>query len=130
VISFLIGLLRGAGYAATSTGPLAALISGVTSNLIELIILPLQLVAWTLVYFDLRVRTEGFDLAISTLNPSENAMVDLSTIPAGAPAQKWLTGDDIGKFIVVTMVGIGVYFLFVFALAVVGISMASFLGPK
>jgi len=81
-----------------------------------------------LVYFDLRVRTEGFDLALLAMNPADESALDFSHLPAAVPAQKWLTGDDVGKVMVVTLIGIGIYALLIGLLAVVGVGLSSFRG--
>ena len=111
LISYLAAIVLGQGGSFENANTISTLISSVAGSLLQLLILPIQLTAWTLVYFDLRVRTEGFDLALSTLEPSESAAVELSSLPTTAPAQKWLTGDDIGKFVVISLVVIGVYAL-------------------
>ena len=35
--------------------------------------LHIQIGAWTLIYYDLRVRTEAFDLALQTVDATEDA---------------------------------------------------------
>lgn len=131
LISYLVGLVFGHGSSGSSVSTVStvsALASVVPGALIELIILPLQLTAWTLVYFDLRVRTEGFDLALLTMNPADESALDFSHLPAAVPSQKWLTGDDVGKIIVVTFIGIGIYALLIGLLAMVGVGLSSFRG--
>ncbi len=129
LISYLSALaLGGGGGSLENMNLISTLISSVAGSLIHLLVLPIQLTAWTLVYFDLRVRTEGFDLALLTMNSSENAGADISSLPAAAPAQKWLTGEDIGKLIVVTLVVGGIYALLIGLLAMIGVGLSSFRG--
>ena len=128
LISYLIGILIGQGTSAAAASTLPTLISSVAGSFLNLLILPIQMTAWTLVYFDLRVRTEGFDLALLTMNVPESAAGDIASLPVAAPPQQWLTGDDVGKFIVMTLVGIGVYALFSAVLLFIGMSMAAFAG--
>lgn len=119
-------LLKQAGvfeYAET----IAILIATLSASFVHLLILPIQLIAWTLVYFDLRVRTEGFDLAISTVSPSENVMTDIASIPASPRAPRWLTWDEVGKFVVITLVVGGIYALVIGALAFLGLGLNSLL---
>ncbi len=123
LISYLGTLVLGQFGAGENATLISTLVSTVAGTLIHLLILPIQFTAWTLVYFDLRVRTEGFDLALSTLPPSEEADLDISTIPTTTPPQKWLTGDDIGKFVAITLVIGGLYALLVGLLALIGVSM-------
>jgi hypothetical protein len=128
LFSYLTGLVLGSSASTGTLSTVAALIAGVASALIELIVLPLQLTAWNLVYFDLRVRGEGLDLALLTINPSESAGLDFSHLPAAVPTQKWLTGDDVGKLVVVTLVGIGISALFIGVFAMLGLGLSSLKG--
>lgn len=67
-----------------------SLVSGVITVLISTIFVPLQLIAMTLYYFDLRVRKEGFDL--------ETAMAQRYWpqygSPYGYPPVGWATGPE------------------------------------
>jgi hypothetical protein len=79
-----------------------------------LIYYPLQMTAFTLIYFDLRVRTEGIDLALLTMN--ETKLADASQAIAVSPSQpseRLITGADLGNFAILTLVATGVY-LFIF----------------
>jgi hypothetical protein len=60
------------------TGSTALLLGGVASNLASIFIYPLQTIAITLLYYDLRIRKEGFDLemlsqAIGSPSPNVSA---------------------------------------------------------
>ena len=91
--------------------------------------LPIQLTAWTLVYFDLRVRAEGFDLALQALNPTGDADRDLASLPPALPAREpWLTIDDVVKFVVITLVIGGLSALVIGVAAFIGFSFASLYG--
>lgn len=103
---------------------IATVSSSLAGSFLHLLILPIQLTAWTLVYFDLRVRTEGFDLALATLEPSNEPGADLSALPVTISAQ-WLTGEDVGRFVAMTLVVGGLYALFVGILAIIGVSLGS-----
>jgi hypothetical protein len=126
LISYLAGLVIGSSGNLATGSVLPTIISSVAGALLHLLVLPIQLIAWTLVYFDLRVRTEGFDLALLTMDPTGNMAADISNLPSAAPARQWLTGDDIGKFIVVTLVGIGIFALFIGLFALLGLGLGSF----
>ncbi len=128
LINYLAGLAFGSNASMPTAATISTLISTVVVSLIRLVVLPIQITAWTLVYFDLRVRTEGFDLALLTMNSSEHAGADFSSPPAAAPTRKWLTGDDIGKFVVVTLVVIGMVALLFGLLALIGVGLSSFRG--
>jgi hypothetical protein len=78
-----------------------------------LIYYPLQMTALTLIYFDLRVRTEGFDLALLTMNESELADTSQAmTAPPSQPTERLMTGADLGNFAILTLLAAGVYILF------------------
>jgi len=129
LISFVSAFLLGKGGLGIAA-QVSAVMGTVAGGLIQLLILPIQLTAWALVYFDLRVRTEGLDLALSTLtlNPPENAAIDLSSLPTSTSQKSWLTGDDVGKFVVITLVIVGLYALLFGLLALVGASLPFFRG--
>ena len=90
-----------------------SLIQGFVSLVFALIYLPLQLTAFTLIYFDVRVRTEGFDLALVTLATSDSP--DLSTaMAAPVPSdERFITGAEIGNFAILTLAGAGIYIFFI-----------------
>lgn len=83
---------------------LSTILATVLSGTVYLVTTPILIIAKTLIYFDLRVRTEGFDLALSTLAPTEEGTnIDIASLPIPASEQKWLTGDDIGKFAIISL---------------------------
>jgi hypothetical protein len=49
---------------------ITTIIQGLVQLVLALLYYPLQLTAFTLIYFDLRVRTEGFDIAVLTMETS------------------------------------------------------------
>ena len=81
----------------------------------SLIYLPLQLTAMTLVYFDLRVRTEGFDLVLLAESMSDS-QTDVTQLVAQAPQSSQggsITLAQIGFFslgLVGTVMGISFIF--------------------
>lgn len=84
-----------------------------------LIYTPLQLTAITLLYFDLRVRTEGFDLALQAEGLSGGRM-DIESIVAQSPPPEvghLLTWLEMGYFMLLSVAAVAVWALFV------GISM-------
>ncbi|HMB23324.1 MAG TPA: hypothetical protein VKP08_10860, partial [Anaerolineales bacterium] len=91
---------------------LLPVIQGLVSLIFVLLYLPLQVTALTLVYFDLRVRTEGLDLAILALQTSGSA--DLSAaLAAPVPSdERLVTWPEMGNFAILTLAGVGLYFFF------------------
>jgi len=88
-----------------------AIVQAIVSIVFILIYYPLQMTAFTLIYFDLRVRTEGFDLALLTTSDSEQALA----APVLQAQEKLVTGADLGNFAILTLAALGLYiFLFSF----------------
>jgi hypothetical protein len=88
-----------------------------------LLYLPLQLTAMTVVYFDLRVRSEGLDLALQAAAASgaETNIVALAeTSPQ--PTGSLMTGTDVGQFILLSLAGVAIYVTFMAIL--VGLTLA------
>jgi hypothetical protein len=78
----------------------------------SLLYLPLSLAATTVVYFDLRVRSEGLDLALQAageFNENVNIVSLAETSPATQSA--FITGTDVGYFLLLTLVGVAFYAL-------------------
>lgn len=99
---------------------MASSMMGVFTNLLYL---PLQLTAMIVVYFDLRVRSEGLDLALqaaSAMDPEANITLLAETTPA-KPQDSFVTGTDAAQFFLLSLIFIALYFL------LVGIGMAAFL---
>lgn len=94
----------------TTTLVVTSIIQAIVSLVFILIYYPLQMTAFTLIYFDLRVRTEGFDLALLTMNKSE--LMDPSqamATPVPLSNERLITGADLGNFAILTLVGAGLY---------------------
>ena len=101
---FVIEGTVGSGIDATTS----SLIQQVIALLLNLIYLPLQLTCVTLLYFDVRVRTEGFDLALLALSDK----ADATTVSATAPPldknafPKW---EELGYFALITIAFVVLY---------------------
>jgi hypothetical protein len=105
-----------------------SIIESIVSLFLSLLYNPLQLTAFTLMYFDLRVRNEGLDLMLQARQVSS----EISQVPAdytkliadSPPAEKspLLTRNNYGSFALISLVILGLYvllfvaFLFIFAL--------------
>lgn len=116
---FAVESIVGSGINTTTS----SLIQQVIMLLLRLIYLPLQLSCVTLLYFDIRVRTEGFDLAVLALSDQ----VDSETLHATAPpleknvVPRW---EEIGYFSLITIAFVVVYIalLLIFLVAALGFS--------
>jgi hypothetical protein len=92
---------------------ITSIVQALVSLVFILLYYPLQLTAFTLVYFDLRVRTEGFDIALltmGTLEPVEAASV--AAVPVPQSTERLITGPDLGNFAILTLGVLGLYILF------------------
>jgi hypothetical protein len=90
---------------------ITAVIQALISIVFILIYYPLQMTAFTLIYFDLRVRTEGFDLALLASGDADQAL----TAPVPQAKESLVTGTDLGNFAILTLGALGLYiFLFSF----------------
>ena len=89
---------------------LTSIIQGLISLVFILIYYPLQMTAFTLIYFDLRVRTEGFDLALLTMEASGSTeLTETMGAPVPQTNERLITGPDLGNFAILTLAGAGIY---------------------
>ncbi len=134
--SMLIGLVfRTAASAAAISQPLdqqlmiETVIQSLATMVTGLLYLPLQLSAITVVYFDLRVRSEGLDLAVQSASGQGSSPLQvLELAPAGARA-KLITGTDIAYFVLLSFGFGAIYALFIGLLAGLGLAMSSVVFP-
>jgi len=90
----------------------------------SLIFLPFQLAATTLVYFDLRVRSEGFDLALKVqdMGDEKPMAAELTAAPPQTAQGSLVTSRELAYFAGLSLVPFTIYiaivaFIFVIALA-------------
>jgi hypothetical protein len=95
----------------------AILVNSVITSLIallfNLIYLPFQLAAITLVYFDLRVRTEAFDLVLLSQDAGDSELkaADLMVAAAHSQKQSLLTSREFGYFAALTLLFAALWFV-------------------
>jgi hypothetical protein len=89
----------------------------------SLLYIPLQLTVMTVVYFDLRARSEGLDLAMQMSSDTgfENEVINLPEI-SNKSSMPLITGMDIGRFALLSLAGIAVYALIFSLLFLVGMA--------
>jgi hypothetical protein len=95
---------------------------------LTLLYMPLQLTVWTVVYFDLRARSEGLDLAIqfSRASGPDGEIVSLPEI-TGDHSMPLISGIDVGRFIMLSLIGIAFYgLLMAIMFLVVGLGATGF----
>ena len=96
----------------------------------SLIYLPLQLTAITLMYFDLRIRIEGFDLTLLAESVNE-ARPDVSALIRQAPQPEkgnLVTMTEIGYFVLIQLIAIILYILLVAVIIAIGAAVAAAAG--
>ncbi len=82
-----------------------------TTILFGLLYVPVQLTAITLAYFDVRVRTEGFDLALLSAEAGTEAGVEATAqAPVMRESKSLITWEDVGHFAIIS-IGAGVLYL-------------------
>jgi hypothetical protein len=98
---------------------LASSLQALATLLLSVIWNPMQLTAYTLLYFDLRVRTEGLDLAIQASEAETNPQeVDTILRQAPEPQQdKLITGKEFLYFIGLSF---GIVILYALLIGVIG----------
>jgi len=112
---------------------LQTIVQSLTTLGLTLIYLPLQITGITMIYFDLRIRTEGFDLAVAAETDAATSEDQTGTVEqlinqAPSPEQGGvLTWREMGYFALVSLLGGGGVVLLwaVFALLAVAIMGAS-----
>jgi hypothetical protein len=93
---------------------LTSVIQGLVSLVFILIYYPLQMAAFTLIYFDLRVRTEGFDLALLTMEVSGSTdLAETLAAPVSQDSERLITGPELGYFAILTIAGAALYTLLI-----------------
>lgn len=128
--AFLVGILLGLLFESVEVGGVQQSVIQTLAGLpFTLLYLPLQLTAVTLLYFDLRVRTEAFDLIWQTRETLEDE-TDADLVLAQAPPPErgnLITWTEVGYFVLLTLAVGGVAALLY---VVIGGLLAAFLLPS
>lgn len=101
---------------------LQTVVSTVVQFVFSLLYLPLQLAGYTLLYFDLRVRLEGFDLAVLASESKGDGTFDavgvIETAPQGDSGFV-VTWNELGRFALISIGAVVIYFVIVGILAAI-----------
>jgi hypothetical protein len=106
------------------------IVSTIVQNLItlftSLLYLPIQITIMTLVYFDLRARSEGLDLALQLSDEpaNETDVIQLPNISSQSHVP-FLTTTDAGRFALLSLGVVALYFLLFGALYALVLTLAS-----
>jgi hypothetical protein len=107
---------------------ISSIVQSLVTMSLTLLYMPLQLTILTVVYFDLRARSEGLDLAlqISGTAETDKDVISLPDISSKEP-KPLFEGIDVGRFALLSLVGIAFYALiFAVLFLVAGLVMAGF----
>lgn len=134
LVGVLMGLLAGDYFAADNFSAFFSwrmIIQSLVALVFRLVYLPLQLTSITLMYFDLRVRTEGFDLTLLAASaPGSQGEVAQLTAQAPLPQHRGLiTGKELGYFALLSLiafVGLGVLWFIAFGLGMAFLMASGF----
>jgi len=107
------GLIMGAaraGHSAVNLVTAEVIVQSLLTLVFSLIYVPLQLIGFTLLYFDLRVRTEGLDLAMLSQDAAVTAPEAVVTGQA-PPAERGglITGRELGYFFLLSLGFFAIY---------------------
>jgi|SRR5579859_3429013 len=113
----ILGAERG-GNSATNLLTAQVIVQSLLTLVFSLLYVPLQLIGMTLLYFDLRVRTEGLDLAMLSQDAQAVAAAPTAeaVITGQAPAAErggLITGRDLGNFFLLSLGFFGIYVVLV-----------------
>jgi len=112
-------VLRSAGNRAALLGT-GVILQALTSLVFSLLFVPLQLIAFTLLYFDLRVRTEGLDLAMLTQDAAAGPDAVTRQAPP-AESGNLITGRDLGNFFLLSLGFGAIYGVIIGAVTLIGV---------
>lgn len=128
---FLLQILLPSSASSFSYPLLSTILQSLVTMVFSLLYLPLQLTAITVVYFDLRIRSEGLDLALQTAEQTalaeENRPVFLPEITP-APQGSLITWSEMGYFVLITFGFVALYFLILVVFFGAAMAMTPLLG--
>jgi hypothetical protein len=130
LVNFLVNFVVGSQIGTGQVALLSSVVSSLTGFATGLLFMPLSITAMTVVYFDLRVRSEGLDLAMqaaSQTDPDANIATLAETTPSG-PLGSFVTGTDVAYFVLLTMIFIALYFLLFFVILIPLIGLTGLTG--
>ncbi len=95
------------------------IIQTLTALALSLLYQPLQSACAIMAYFDLRVRLEGFDLAMMANQSAESPLEarEVASLAPAAEATSLVTWQEMGYFTLFSLAGVLLYFLLVFGFA-------------
>ncbi len=127
LISWAAGQVAG-GAATLAQNPALSLttqaISTLVQSLMAVVVTPISLIACALLYFDLREKTEGLSLALSSADPAMPIVDRLKAAPV-TPSGSLLTGQLLLNLVAITVAVLALYAIVVALAAALGIGLAA-----
>jgi hypothetical protein len=116
LVGYIFQFILGGGPLDYSTSDLViqTIAQSTLQLVMSLLYFPLQFIAVLLLYFDLRIRTEGFDLALLSAGAG-SVPLQFDELAAGAPRPEggnWFTMIEMGYFILIEIAVVALYFIF------------------
>lgn len=126
LINFGFQIVLGSPFEVSTTQiVIQTILQSVVGFAFSLVYLPLQLTAITLMYFDLRIRNEGFDLAILSTSLSDS-QIEFDELAAQAPRPEsgnLVTINEMGYFVLASLGAFALYAIFIVILGGFGLLM-------
>ncbi|HLF02987.1 MAG TPA: hypothetical protein VI547_13480 [Anaerolineales bacterium] len=101
---------------------LQTIVQSITTLAISVLYMPIQMVSEVVMYFDLRVRTEGLDLALSTAGAGGSDS-DVTAVLAQAPrpeSGRPITAKEFGYFVLLSLVVLlPIILIYIFLIAII-----------
>lgn len=127
LVNFLITVVFGNQFNPDQALVLNSVSQSLITMLASLLYLPLSLTAMTLVYFDLRVRSEGLDLALQAAGAAgEEANIITVAGTSPPPQGKFITGTDVAYFTLLSLIAGAIFALILSLMAGLAVSASSF----
>lgn len=127
LVSSLANMLTAGSLNATQTLVARQVISSLVTMIFSVLWQPLQMTAITLLYFDLRVRTEGLDLTLDTQQEAGTS-IEIDLLQREAPEASHdplITGREFGYFVIMSLVVVVIWVVLFGLLAMAGFLLAA-----
>jgi hypothetical protein len=112
-----------AGASAEFINPLlATIIQLVISGLLGIFFLPIPSACLLLAYFDTRIRQEGLDLALQTMQGSDSDAERILQQTPSSPEPRLIVGGEWGKFMAITGIIVALFLVFFLIAASIGLA--------
>jgi hypothetical protein len=105
------------------------IIQSLVALVLSLLYQPLQSACAIMAYFDLRVRLEGFDLAMMANQAGETPLPAIEVAgqaPSDSSKTTLVTAPEMGNFAILSLIGVALYLIMVIAVMAIGALVSTF----